>query len=531
VKESSQFKLIICSVALLGLLVTSFASWSIYQSEKIGVIGYFQRDVDTVGATVSREIFTNLEALRTLGVLFHQGNIPSYESFTNEADKILARHTEITALEWVPRVPSQDKPAFLKKIRHNFPDYRILAVNRQGKLSPTEEMHEYYPVTYIAPLKGNQQALGFDLTSSPVRLAALTKTRDKAVPQVSESIQLIQDAEPFKAFVAFLPVYRGDPKSISKRRKLIQGFVLGAFHIGDIFDNAQIHSNNMIDLQMLDTTSSLYQDELYSKPAKQGGDIKRDLSYKYILADVWGRQWTIIAAPTQGYIDSHRGVFAEVFFCTGLFFTFSLCMFLNFLFKRNSTISNQVKIQTQALSEANSRLEFLSRSDELTGLYNRRYFNEFLENEWARAIRNESHISFILIDIDSFKAYNDNYGHLQGDQCLVKVAQCLQKIPTRATDIVARYGGEEFAIVLGETEDPLPVAKRCVEKIEGLNISHEHSSASKYVTISAGVCTFKPGRHSDAHAVIDHADKALYQAKDLGRNRVEVAAINLTVTL
>ena len=199
--------------------------------------------------------------------------------------------------------------------------------------------------------------------------------------------------------------------------------------------------------------------------------------------------------------------------------------------QRTATIQKKVTEKTNQLSEANKKLEFLSRSDSLTGIANRRLMDEILDNEWLRAIRNESSISFLLIDVDYFKMYNDNYGHLMGDECLIMVAATLKEIPGRPTDLVARYGGEEFALVLAETTGAQTVAEDCRRSIEELQIQHGFSDTADVVTISVGVCTCFPKSGTNPRMIVDAADKALYKAKKSGRNRVEIIVLDDEVHL
>lgn len=181
---------------------------------------------------------------------------------------------------------------------------------------------------------------------------------------------------------------------------------------------------------------------------------------------------------------------------------------------------------TRQLEAANAKLKLLSSLDGLTNIANRRRFDEFLEREWRRALRDENHISLIMVDIDYFKKYNDGYGHQAGDDCLKKVAGALAKDVKRPGDLVARYGGEEFAVVLSNTE--AATAKNIAEKlrsnIESMGVPHDHSEAGKVVTLSIGVASVVPSRDSSPGELIEAADKALYKAKHNGRNRVEVSA-------
>jgi diguanylate cyclase (GGDEF)-like protein len=177
----------------------------------------------------------------------------------------------------------------------------------------------------------------------------------------------------------------------------------------------------------------------------------------------------------------------------------------------------------QALRDANRQLEVLSRHDPLTGLSNRRHFDEIKEDEFQRALRNDQPLSLLICDIDDFKAYNDHYGHACGDQCLRDVAQAMNAAIARSGDAVARIGGEEFAILLPATptQAAWQVAERVRLAVEELRIAHATSRVGPHVTISVGLAQLEIGRTPDFDTLFDAADQALYRAKQNGRNRVE----------
>ena len=160
----------------------------------------------------------------------------------------------------------------------------------------------------------------------------------------------------------------------------------------------------------------------------------------------------------------------------------------------------------------------------MTKIANRRQFDDCLEKEWQRLKRNRSPLSLIMGDIDYFKSFNDTYGHQEGDRCLYAVAQAINCIVKRPSDIPARYGGEEFAILLPDTEadGALIIAERIREKVWGLMIPHAHSDINDYVTLSLGVTTTIPDNELMPDALVLAADKALYEAKEQGRNRTIV---------
>lgn len=180
----------------------------------------------------------------------------------------------------------------------------------------------------------------------------------------------------------------------------------------------------------------------------------------------------------------------------------------------------------QQLQKANFELRMMAVKDGLTGIANRRYFDEVMAKEIKRALRTESSLSLVMCDIDFFKPYNDNYGHQSGDDCLKYVARTMEKASKRPGDLVARYGGEEFGIILPETE--LEGAKAVAETIriaiDKLALSHGYSKAADHITISAGVSSIQPIKGDDVKNItrqlIKAADKALYLAKEQGRNQV-----------
>lgn len=169
-------------------------------------------------------------------------------------------------------------------------------------------------------------------------------------------------------------------------------------------------------------------------------------------------------------------------------------------------------------------LEALSFKDGLTGIANRRRFDASLEREWESARRGRLPLSLILVDVDFFKQYNDIYGHIEGDKCLVNVAQTLSLALAGPRDLVARYGGEEFLLMLPEADasGALRVAERCQRLIEKLAIAHAQSPHEQRLTVSIGVGTVIPGEGMTPTGFIDAVDRQLYAAKQNGRNRIEV---------
>lgn len=175
---------------------------------------------------------------------------------------------------------------------------------------------------------------------------------------------------------------------------------------------------------------------------------------------------------------------------------------------------------SRRLTKAQSHLQ-LAYLDSLTLLPNRRYYDAFLRREWKRATRHHYPLSMIMIDIDFFKAYNDNLGHPEGDQCLRQVGRTLRRYFRRSGDLIARYGGEEFCVVAAcDSMQIMQLAEILRMAVETMKLLHPDSKVSKYVTISLGVATLIPAENMECGDLLHQADQALYTAKHSGRNQV-----------
>jgi len=192
--------------------------------------------------------------------------------------------------------------------------------------------------------------------------------------------------------------------------------------------------------------------------------------------------------------------------------------------ERIYNMRQKLKKAEEGMLKANKELEYLALYDQLTGLANRRNFDETLDSQFKLAKRNKVPLSVIICDIDFFKIYNDTYGHQQGDDCLAAVAKVIGGVSERPTDKACRYGGEEFTLVLPDTnlQGGLLIAEKLRQAIFDANIQHEGSKVAPCVTLSVGLSTYT-GQVQDGDELLKAADDALYRAKENGRNRVESA--------
>jgi diguanylate cyclase (GGDEF)-like protein len=221
----------------------------------------------------------------------------------------------------------------------------------------------------------------------------------------------------------------------------------------------------------------------------------------------------------------------EFEYTVGVLIVLYLFTILNHSFKHHKVIVSTISLKFENLAlleevqKGNDILRRTSAIDGLTGLANRQSFDECMDREWRRAMREHRPISLIMLDIDHFKLFNDNYGHQGGDDCLKKVAAVIAGSAKRPADLAARYGGEEFMVVLPDTDvrGATEIAEKLRIEVEILGVPHAFSATASVVTVSIGVASLVPGQNMDSSELIKLVDTRLYAAKHDGRNRVKVA--------
>ena len=204
-----------------------------------------------------------------------------------------------------------------------------------------------------------------------------------------------------------------------------------------------------------------------------------------------------------------------------LIIIFGILVISYYVFKSIQNDQTELEVAHKNLKRANKKLEEASYTDSLTNLFNRRYFNLIFDKEIKRAKRSKKHITFMMLDIDYFKQYNDTYGHIEGDNTLIKVADTLQSLLKRPSDYVFRLGGEEFGIFMSETDEKnsSEIAQRICDSILRLAIEHKGSEVNDFLTISIGVVSCIVSPELKDEIIITRADEMLYKAKKDGRNR------------
>lgn len=256
-----------------------------------------------------------------------------------------------------------------------------------------------------------------------------------------------------------------------------------------------------------------------------GGRMNGDEKFRALsTVQVKGTDWQVVDMHNEDLFTNYRNKIISEYVIA--FYVFSIVAFfmrhilLNQDEKR-TIAEEQLKENNEKIKELNDQLDLLSKTDSLTGLFNRRYFDEMINLEWNRGLRTNHALTCILFDIDHFKDYNDCYGHQAGDKCLQHISVLMRDCFKRAGDIIARYGGEEFIVIMAESTPENAISS--IEHLQGelakLKLSHGESREYKYVTTSAGFVNQIPSRDESIEDVIRKADEALYIAKANGKNQ------------
>ncbi|MDD1783637.1 diguanylate cyclase [Enterovibrio sp. ZSDZ35] len=505
---------------LIGISISVLMAWIVADTERKTISVEFQNDIDQRAASLSKSLFTNFEALHSLATLFRSNPHTAYSEFQLEARRTLKRHRDIQALEWIPFVKKEEREHFENAFQREFPGFKFTELSPEGEMIEAGVREEYFPVYFVEPYIGNEKALGFDLFASPSRAATINKVRDSGFPASTSSITLVQETANEKGFLAIVPIFKGSISTLADRRNNLIGVVLGVFRIRDIFIASQ-HGELPAEIvvEIYDITDDEKGDELYKYVPAKGKHPVSEMAYQPNNLNVLGRMWQLRATATNEYVQSKKTLLPLVILFAGIAITLVFTAYMRLVFKHAELVEREVIDRTKELDEANHSLRQLTQKDTLTGLFNRRYYDAQIEQEWARAQRNHSRISLLIFDVDHFKEFNDQYGHLAGDECLTKIGQTLKMTLLRSQDTLCRYGGEEFVAILPDTNDPLNVAEKCRKRIEELGL--EHSISSHFiVTITVGCAQMVPTPNLTSDDLFNAADEALYQAKQDGRNRV-----------
>jgi len=496
-------------VALSATLALTAAAWfGIEHSRYQEARSQFERRTETAEAAVRARMASYEQVLRSAAALVASDTNVSRREWRDFIGHLGLdeRFPGIQAVGYAERVKPQDLARHTRRVHADGPsDYEV---------RPAGERADFFPIVFNEPSnERNAKVLGFDMYSEPVRRAAMDRARDSADTAISGKLVLAGEAFRGAApaqpgFVMYVPVFRRDARALSPaaRDLALDGYVFSPFRAHDMMRGVlEAGMLRVLDMQVFDDGEPSPATMLLDTRVLRGASVEiAPVFNRSVRFQMPGRAWTLQFVSRPEFDAALAADRPWTVAAAG-----SLAALVLFLL-------------TVSLVSAWTRAHELSMRDPLTGLYNRRYLEETIGRELPRARRLNQSVGVIVLDIDHFKLLNDTYGHDAGDIVLAKTGELLRSA-SRKGDIACRFGGEEFAIVLpGAT---LAIARTRAEDIrstvEAMRFHFEGETIGP-LTVSAGVAAMAP--HSQDWSFVMHqADRALYTAKQAGRNKVFAA--------
>ena len=316
-------------IAMLGIMFSGWSAWIYHELEQDVITKRFQLDIDKTIDKFDREIKLNLDQLYALGYLYDGSEEVTSAEFKRVAEDILSRHHSIRALEWIPRIKAAERVAHEHSRSLDYPGFEITERLKQGRMIRRREQAEYYPVSFVVPMAGNELAVGFDLASNPVRQETLAASCDAAIMLATASVTLVQETTQQLGFLAFLPLYDGKPSTRAERRARLLGFILGVFGVADIFNHAvgPVASAGM-HITVLDGERIIYQ-----SPVPYGG-VEADILHDRKILYVAGREWRVKVSPAAGYLEGKASRIPWILFILGVVLSIAVATYAASLLRR-----------------------------------------------------------------------------------------------------------------------------------------------------------------------------------------------------
>lgn len=422
----------------------------------------------------------------------------------------------IQVVEWLPKIKIEQRAEYENEQRKYFGDnFSITEIKEKGVLIPARKRATYFPITFLEPEWDNDSAKGFDASASVAGRAIIKKAIISGVAQAREPIQIVRNSGFKDTFIVYKPVYKtfDGTKTLDPSEGEAIGFVNIIIRIEEFVATvvgAAETANFNLQWQDVETGKYYFNNE-----------VTGATPFKHVInIHLSGRDMKLIFTPTATFIEQAATELIAIAMITSFVLASLFSILILNITARTSRIQREVKLRTKELEAANQKLELLSNKDALTNLFNRRYFEKALHDEFERSLRYKSMFALIMFDIDNFKKINDQYGHPFGDKVIKAVADYLINT-SRSSDVSARVGGEEFSLILPAQTDThvMSIVERM--RIDMSNIEVKDDQHTVRFTCSFGIAIFDENI-KDIHTLIKMADQAMYKAKTSGRNRTKL---------
>jgi len=503
----------------LALLASLGTTWLVWDHERNSANNEMRSQFNfALRETVSRieqrvaayeQMLRGVQSLLATTSLKNRKGIHDYV----ESLQLDANFSGVQVIGVVELVAAQDKTRHEAAMRQlGLADYRI---------EPAGEREIYAPVIQREPFFGrNRNHLGFDAWSEPRRQEAMIRARDSGMAAISGKVRLAVDdaSTATPGFIMYLPVFAHDQPhdNLAQRRAHLVGWVFASFHMNDFMASLYGRQPSGLALSIYDEVDPTEAALIYrstdgnEKPEPAGKNTLSTIEYMVVA----GHNWTVSLSTQQQFEKLYDRDTAFVIAAAGTCLSFALAALVWLLLNGRSRALRLAARMTE-------KLRHMAQHDLLTGLPNRALFSDRLQQELARAKRQNGQFALIFLDLDHFKPINDNFGHAVGDQLLLEMAQRL-RTTVRAADTVGRIGGDEFVILMTELTDASDALSLAEKICEAVRQPVTVNGVEQRVSCSLGIAIY-PTDGIDEITLTKRADAAMYRTKENGRDGIELA--------
>lgn len=508
-------------IPLSILTAVAFITFKLsYQKEMQFVEDEFERNTMQFTSELNNSINSHIEATKEVKRLFDNFDEISEEVFARNIKPIVLQNPEIQALEWIPVVLHKDRKSFEERL-----GTEIKIPDKNGEMTRSPNKEFYYPIQYLEPYVGNENALGFDIRNNPIALKATEVACSSGEIAVTDAIRLVQEKGEKIGVVYYAPVYKNIvPVENNDNCKMLSGFVASVFRLENEINNIHKKLSELKILVSLKNNSQLF----YSDKKEDGHNIPNQFQFKRSYEmPVANQQWEVLFSPASGFVSLYSSWTIWLIIIGGLLIAGLSGIGLLMLTGRALRTEDLVELRTKELNseikermQAEELLSFQAGHDALTGLINRREFERRAERLLSTIQQDKDEHALCFMDLDQFKIVNDTCGHIAGDELLRQLSIVLQH-EVRKRDTLARLGGDEFGVLMEHCslEHAHRVATTLQKAIQDFQFTWEGNSFK--IGVSIGLVSITEVV-ADLTELLKQADAACYMAKDLGRNCIHV---------
>jgi diguanylate cyclase (GGDEF)-like protein len=520
--KSSQIAINVIVFAVFALLLVVTLRFGELQ-QKIKIEATLKAEGTQLATGAAESLRISVENLRAVASLLSAFEDVDFRSFSRFASRYLEDDSGLLILEWQPVISGAQRDRFVEKARQGFrPDFELSEPDAQGKPIPAAERMNHVPVYYMLSKHETTDTTGLDLAWSDERMISKWDARDSGQPRSSGFFPVVTGAdtgfEPAGVAIT-LPIYSGGvtPEERWRRPQNLVGYLAGVYDL-----------TAMIDARVDDLVARGFSVAITDGTASGVGVFRKAgtaTEHTWVTPmEMFGQDWHLSLTATERLLAEQRDPLWSLLPMMTLIVGLGVLAFLQVLQRKNIDLElahGRLELALEQVKESESHLRELSRHDSLTRLYNRRALIERLGRELELGTRHNFVSTLLMLDLDHFKQINDTWGHPAGDEILRRFAELCQSC-ARTTDMVARLGGEEFAILLPHTDADaaLVIAERLRQSTEQTALDIESNPDPVNVTVSIGLAVSYSGVGVDE--LIARADKALYLAKQSGRNTIKM---------